>query len=147
MAGYINPIASGMGGLEFAPLLSDDIKKISVKKIYATPALDSMLGPVLGGLHDPALGAILQLDTEYVSTLCVDQQSLTLAVAQHVNSIPFIALATAATSNFRCSATTPSSSRPFCDYCEPSVSIVTVFDLLEHTSMRLSARSVFYSTA
>lgn len=64
MAGYIDPIASGTGGLEFSRLKSEDIKRISVKKINVTPALDSMFGPMPGGLHDSALGAIATLDTK-----------------------------------------------------------------------------------
>lgn len=64
MAGVMNPIASGTGGLEFSRLQSDEIRRISVKRIHVTPALDSMLGPSPGGLHDPALGAIGALDAK-----------------------------------------------------------------------------------
>ncbi|KIW66117.1 hypothetical protein PV04_08321 [Phialophora macrospora] len=62
MAGYVKPIASATGGLAFSRLQSDEIRKISVKRIHVTPALDSMFGPIPGGLHDPALGAIQALD-------------------------------------------------------------------------------------
>ncbi|EXJ53462.1 uncharacterized protein A1O5_13330 [Cladophialophora psammophila CBS 110553] len=62
MAGYVKPIPAATGGLAFSRLQSDDIRKISVKRIHVTPALDSMFGPVPGGLHDLALGAIQALD-------------------------------------------------------------------------------------
>lgn len=64
MAGYMHPIASGTGGLEFSRLQSEEIKRISVKRIHVTPALDSMFGPMPAGLHDPALGAIGALDAK-----------------------------------------------------------------------------------
>ena len=73
MAGYVKPIASATGGLAFSRLPSDEIRKISVKRIQVTPALDSMLGPIPGGLHDPALGAIQALDAK-----CVNFSSQTL---------------------------------------------------------------------
>ncbi|OAP56480.1 hypothetical protein AYL99_09659 [Fonsecaea erecta] len=63
MAGYVKPIPAATGGLAFSRLQSDEIRKISVKRIHVTPALDSMFGPIPGGLHDPALGAIQALDT------------------------------------------------------------------------------------
>ena len=62
MAGYTQPLASATSGISFSRLFNDEVLKISVKRIHATPALDSMLGPVPGGLHDPALGAIQSLD-------------------------------------------------------------------------------------
>ncbi|KAJ9610702.1 hypothetical protein H2200_005479 [Cladophialophora chaetospira] len=62
MAGHTKPIPSATGGLAFSRLQSDEIRKISVKRIHVSPALDSMFGPILGGLHDPALGAIQALD-------------------------------------------------------------------------------------
>ena len=62
MASYVSPLASATGGLEFSRLAADQIKRISVKRIHVAPALDSMLGPIPGGLHDPALGAILALE-------------------------------------------------------------------------------------
>jgi DNA-directed RNA polymerase I subunit RPA1 len=62
MAGYLNPIASGTGGIAFSRLPADEIKRISVKRIHVTPTLDSLLNPVPGGLYDPALGAIKALD-------------------------------------------------------------------------------------
>lgn len=62
MAGLANPIASATGGLEFSRLTSEEVRKISAKRIHVTPALDTMLGPIPGGLYDPALGAIQALD-------------------------------------------------------------------------------------
>ena len=62
MAGYIQPLASATSGISFSRLSHDDVLKTSVKRIHATPAIDSMLGPTPGGLHDPALGAIQALD-------------------------------------------------------------------------------------
>ena len=64
MAGYISPLASATGGLEFSRLPPEEIRKISVIRINATPTLDSMHGPVPGGLHDPAMGAIQSLDLD-----------------------------------------------------------------------------------
>lgn len=57
------PISAATGGIEFGRLTSEDVRKLSVKRIHVTPTLDSMLGPVPGGVHDPALGAIHVLDT------------------------------------------------------------------------------------
>ena len=62
MAGYISPLASSAGGLEFSRLPADEIRKISVVRVNATPTLDTMHGPVPGGLHDPAMGAVQALD-------------------------------------------------------------------------------------
>lgn len=59
---YTTPLASSTAGLAFERLSQDEIRKISVKRIHATPALDSMHQPVPGGLYDPALGAIQSLD-------------------------------------------------------------------------------------
>ncbi|ETN41028.1 uncharacterized protein HMPREF1541_02962 [Cyphellophora europaea CBS 101466] len=56
------PLASSTGSVGFARLSHDEIRKISVKRIHTTPALDSMHQPVPGGLYDPALGAIQALD-------------------------------------------------------------------------------------
>lgn len=64
MAGYTKPIASATGGLAFSRLQSDEIRRISVKKVHVSPALDSLFGPVPGGVHDPALGAIGALDAK-----------------------------------------------------------------------------------
>lgn len=56
------PISAVTSGISFSTLSSDDIRKLSVKRIHSTPTLDSMLGPTPGGVHDPALGAIKALD-------------------------------------------------------------------------------------
>jgi len=65
MAAYTKPLSSATGGLAFSRLSSDEIRKLSVKQIHVTPALDSMLGPVPGGVHDLALGAIKALEAKY----------------------------------------------------------------------------------
>lgn len=57
------PISAATGGIEFTRLTSEDVRKLSVKRIHVTPTLDSMFGPIPGGVHDPALGAINVLDT------------------------------------------------------------------------------------
>ena len=62
MAGYISPLASSAGGLEFCRLPAEEVRKISAVRVNATPTLDSMHGPLPGGLHDPAMGAIQALD-------------------------------------------------------------------------------------
>ncbi|KIW10643.1 hypothetical protein PV08_11607 [Exophiala spinifera] len=62
MAGYPKPLPSATAGLAFSRLPSEEIRKISVKQIHVSPALDSMFGPVPGGVHDLALGAISALD-------------------------------------------------------------------------------------
>ncbi|EHY53700.1 hypothetical protein HRR83_003914 [Exophiala dermatitidis] len=62
MAGNNKPLSAATGGLAFSRLASDEIRRISVKQIYATPSLDSMFGPIPGGVHDLALGAIQALD-------------------------------------------------------------------------------------
>ncbi|KIW46638.1 uncharacterized protein PV06_02298 [Exophiala oligosperma] len=62
MAGYPKPLPSATAGLAFSRLPSEEIRKISVKQIHVSPALDSMFGPIPGGLHDLALGAISALD-------------------------------------------------------------------------------------
>ena len=64
MAGYTKPVASATGGLSFSRLQSHEIRRISVKQIHLSPALDSLFEPVPGGLHDPALGAIAALDAK-----------------------------------------------------------------------------------
>jgi len=66
MASYTKPIASATGGLAFSRLQSDEIRRISAKRVHVTPALDSLFGPVPGGVHDPALGAIGALDIKCV---------------------------------------------------------------------------------
>lgn len=64
MAGNVKPLSAATGGLAFSRLPSDEIRKISVKQIHITPALDSMFGPIPGGVHDLALGAIQALDAK-----------------------------------------------------------------------------------
>ena len=59
---FANPVSSAMSGIEFGRLTSDDIKKLSVKRIHVTPTLDSMFWPMPAGVHDLALGAINVLD-------------------------------------------------------------------------------------
>jgi DNA-directed RNA polymerase I subunit RPA1 len=67
MANPTNPTASFIGGIEFTRLSAEEIQKISVKRIHVTPTFDQFQQPTPGGLHDPALGAIL--DKRYVSVL------------------------------------------------------------------------------
>jgi len=59
---FATPIPSAPTGIEFGRLTSEDIYKLSVKRIHVTPTLDSMFGPMPGGVHDLALGAINVLD-------------------------------------------------------------------------------------
>lgn len=59
---YAPPVPSATSGIDFGRLTSEDIKKLSVKRIHVTPTLDSMFGPMPGGVHDLALGAITTLD-------------------------------------------------------------------------------------
>jgi DNA-directed RNA polymerase I subunit RPA1 len=59
MANSTNPTASFIGDVEFSRLSAEEIKKISVKRIHVTPTFDQFQQPTPGGLHDPALGAIL----------------------------------------------------------------------------------------
>ncbi|RMZ89544.1 hypothetical protein DV736_g3224, partial [Chaetothyriales sp. CBS 134916] len=62
MAGLALPLASATSSVDFGRLSAEEIRRISVKRIHVTPALDSMLGPVPGGLYDPAMGALAALD-------------------------------------------------------------------------------------
>ncbi|EQL34358.1 hypothetical protein BDFG_03717 [Blastomyces dermatitidis ATCC 26199] len=57
MASFTRPISSSIGEVDFGVLSNDEIKSISVKRIYNTPTLDTLNNPVPGGLYDPALGA------------------------------------------------------------------------------------------
>ena len=59
-----NVTASFIGDVEFSRLSAEEIKKISVKKIHVIPTFDDFQQPTSGGLHDPALGAVL--DKRYV---------------------------------------------------------------------------------
>lgn len=67
MADSLNPTASFIGDVEFSRLSIDEIKRLSVKKIHVTPTFDTFQQPTPGGLHDPALGAIL--DKQYATLL------------------------------------------------------------------------------
>lgn len=51
------PVASSLSGVSFEFLLSDEIKRYSVKRISNTSTFDSLLNPTPGGLYDLALGA------------------------------------------------------------------------------------------
>lgn len=45
--------------VSFLRLPADEIKRISVKKIHVTPTFDRFQQPTEAGLHDAALGPIL----------------------------------------------------------------------------------------
>ena len=51
------PIASYIGGVDFGFLSSENIKALSVKKIWNVNTFDTLLHPNPGGLYDTALGA------------------------------------------------------------------------------------------
>lgn len=51
------PIASGIGSVDFGFLSSEDIRALSVKKVQNPTTFDTLLHPVPGGLYDAALGA------------------------------------------------------------------------------------------
>lgn len=57
MASFTRPVSSSIAEVNFGFLSNEDIQKLSVKRIYNTPTLDSFHNPVPGGLYDPALGA------------------------------------------------------------------------------------------
>ena len=57
MASFTRPVASSIAGIDFGVLSNEEIKAVSVKRIYNTPSLDSFNNPVPGGLYDTALGA------------------------------------------------------------------------------------------
>ncbi|EEH40008.1 DNA-directed RNA polymerase I subunit RPA1 [Paracoccidioides lutzii Pb01] len=57
MSSFARPVCSSIGEIDFGVLSDEEIKTISIKRIYNTPALDSLNNPVPGGLYDPALGA------------------------------------------------------------------------------------------
>jgi DNA-directed RNA polymerase I subunit RPA1 len=59
-----NPIPGGAGGVFFSPLASDEIKRISVKKIWNAPTFDTLTQPTPAGLYDPAMGALRDLDRD-----------------------------------------------------------------------------------
>ncbi|KAI5304381.1 hypothetical protein KEM56_006555 [Ascosphaera pollenicola] len=57
MASFTRPVFSSIGEVDFGFMSDEEIKRVSVKRIYNTPTLDSFNNPVPGGLYDPALGA------------------------------------------------------------------------------------------
>ncbi|PGH11033.1 hypothetical protein AJ80_07309 [Polytolypa hystricis UAMH7299] len=57
MASFTVPVPSSIGEINFGFLSNEEIKSISIQRIYNTPTLDSFNNPVPGGLYDPALGA------------------------------------------------------------------------------------------
>ncbi|KAF3898590.1 DNA-directed RNA polymerase I subunit [Trichophyton interdigitale] len=57
MSSFAIPVSSSIGGIDFGVMSDEEIKAISVKRIYNTPSLDSFNNPIPGGLYDAALGA------------------------------------------------------------------------------------------
>ncbi|KAI5291409.1 hypothetical protein KEM54_004944 [Ascosphaera aggregata] len=57
MASFTRPVFSAIREVDFGFMTDEEIKRVSVKRIYNTPTLDSFNNPVPGGLYDPALGA------------------------------------------------------------------------------------------
>lgn len=57
MASFTRPVFSSIGEVDFGFMSDEEIKRVSVKRIYNTPTLDSFNNPVPGGLYDPAMGA------------------------------------------------------------------------------------------
>ncbi|EED21466.1 DNA-directed RNA polymerase I subunit (Rpa190), putative [Talaromyces stipitatus ATCC 10500] len=57
MSSFARPVASELAAVDFSVYSSEDIKKISVKRIFNTPSLDSLHNPIPNSLYDPALGA------------------------------------------------------------------------------------------
>ncbi|KAF2272221.1 DNA-directed RNA polymeras-like protein I subunit [Westerdykella ornata] len=53
------PVSAAITGVEFGFLSTEDVRKLSVKRITNPTTFDSLLHPVPGGLHDAALGAFL----------------------------------------------------------------------------------------
>lgn len=64
MANSNNPIPGGAGGIEFSRLPADEIRRVSVKKIWNDTTFDSLLQPSPAGLYDPAMGALRDLDRD-----------------------------------------------------------------------------------
>ncbi|KAF2402394.1 DNA-directed RNA polymerase I subunit RPA1 [Trichodelitschia bisporula] len=54
-----SPVSDAIAGVEFAFLLSDEIKALSVKRLTNPTTFDTLLHPTPGGLYDPTLGAFL----------------------------------------------------------------------------------------
>lgn len=59
MASFSTPTASVITDVQFGHLTSDEVKRISVKRIHITPTFDTFNNPTPGGLYDPALGCVL----------------------------------------------------------------------------------------
>ncbi|KAF7505883.1 hypothetical protein GJ744_012418 [Endocarpon pusillum] len=59
MAIFTHPTASFIGDVKFSRLSAEEIKKISVKRIHVASTFDRFQQPTAGGLHDPALGPVL----------------------------------------------------------------------------------------
>lgn len=57
MTSFARPVASELAAVDFSVYSSEDIKKISVKRIFNTPSLDSLHNPIPNSLYDTALGA------------------------------------------------------------------------------------------
>lgn len=57
MSSFAIPVSSSIGGIDFGVMSDEEIKAVSVKRIYNTPSLDSFNNPIPGGLYDAALGA------------------------------------------------------------------------------------------
>lgn len=51
------PVASSLFSAEFDFLSAEEIRKISVKRLFNPQTFDELLHPVPGGLYDLALGA------------------------------------------------------------------------------------------
>ncbi len=52
------PVSSAIGSVDFAFLTQDETKRLSVKQIQNATTWDTMENPTIGGLYDPALGAV-----------------------------------------------------------------------------------------
>lgn len=62
------PLLSTISSASFSFLSTQDIKKISVKKIQNANLLDNTNSPTTGGLYDPALGPMKKNDLLVVSS-------------------------------------------------------------------------------
>jgi DNA-directed RNA polymerase I subunit RPA1 len=54
------PVSDAIQGVDFGFLSSQEIKALSVKRIYDSTTFDTLLNPTPGGLYDPALGGFLE---------------------------------------------------------------------------------------
>ena len=52
------PVSSAIGSVDFAFLTPADILRLSVKRIQNAVTYDTLMHAAPGGLYDPALGAI-----------------------------------------------------------------------------------------